>query len=303
MSLHNAGLESSINTSVSFSEGICQEEMTSVQNSTVNRQRHSDKIEKTQSTGTLSSAIKAAHTRTHRVVFAAPSEEQKHLWVNALNKVIGQEKSGEDKSQLHSISSSQLIPRNLSKRDQLDSKDGSDAKSSIMEAPSDVISNTDGNYLGLLGPRSHVQQTVLRCSGLAYVCWHRRLSVSLDNILNANQYEISGYLLRKFKSSCGWQKLWSVFTDFTLFFYKSPEEFTPIASLPLLGYRLESARPSSTTVAMSGDADDQTLHKSEVLQLTYKSHVYYFRTDTPVSFERWHTALSSALNPLSYENK
>ncbi|VUZ48575.1 unnamed protein product, partial [Hymenolepis diminuta] len=86
-------------------------------------------------------------------------------------------------------------------------------------------------------------------------------------------------------------------------FYKSPEDFTPIASLPLLGYRLESARPSSATVATSGNADAQLLHKSDVLQLTYKSHVYYFRTDTPVSYERWHSALSSALNPLSYENK
>ncbi len=42
-------------------------------------------------------------------------------------------------------------------------------------------------HLGLLGPRSHVQQTVLRCSGLVYVCWHRRLTVSLENILNANE--------------------------------------------------------------------------------------------------------------------
>lgn len=94
------------------------------------------------------------------------------------------------------------------------------------------------------------------------------------------QCEISGYLLRKFKTSCGWQKLWTVFTDFTLFFYKSPDDFTPIASLPLLGYRLESARPAAA-------AADAQLYKSDVLQLTYKSHVYYFKTDAPVSFERY----------------
>lgn len=34
------------------------------------------------------------------------------------------------------------------------------------------------------------------------------------------QNQLSGYLLRKFKNSNGWQKLWVVFTNFCLFFYK-----------------------------------------------------------------------------------
>lgn len=88
----------------------------------VNRQRHSfailvfsgERAEKTQSTGPLSSAIKPAHSRTHRVVFAAPSEEQKRLWLNALNEVIGRERNCEEKSQSHSISRSQIISRGKS---------------------------------------------------------------------------------------------------------------------------------------------------------------------------------------------
>jgi len=32
---------------------------------------------------------------------------------------------------------------------------------------------------------------------------------------------LSGYLLRKFKHSSGWQKLWVVLTNFCLFFYKT----------------------------------------------------------------------------------
>ncbi len=96
------------------------------------------------------------------------------------------------------------------------------------------------------------------------------------------QFELSGYLLRKFKSSCGWQKLWTVFTDFTLFFYKSAEDVTPLASLPLLGYRLES--PRSSTLLQERDAQ---LHKPDILRLAYKSHVYYFRTDGPISYERF----------------
>lgn len=54
-----------------------------------------------------------------------------------------------------------------------------------------------------------------------HVCWHRNTSVSyLDNHRSlVNQ--MSGYLLRKFKNSNGWQKLWVVFTNFCLFFYKT----------------------------------------------------------------------------------
>lgn len=35
------------------------------------------------------------------------------------------------------------------------------------------------------------------------------------------QNQLSGNLLRKFKNSNGWQKLWVVFTNFCMFFYKS----------------------------------------------------------------------------------
>ena len=35
------------------------------------------------------------------------------------------------------------------------------------------------------------------------------------------QNQLSGYLLRKFKNSNGWQKLWVVFTNFCLFFFKT----------------------------------------------------------------------------------
>ena len=35
------------------------------------------------------------------------------------------------------------------------------------------------------------------------------------------QNQLSGYLLRKFKNSSGWQKLWVVFTNFCLFFYNT----------------------------------------------------------------------------------
>lgn len=45
-------------------------------------------------------------------------------------------------------------------------------------------------------------------------------SVLLTGLL-VFQNQLSGNLLRKFKNSNGWQKLWVVFTNFCLFFYKS----------------------------------------------------------------------------------
>ena len=60
-----------------------------------------------------------------------------------------------------------------------------------------------------------------RANTTMHVCWHRNLSVSIDDHRHSIKNQLSGYLLRKFKNSNGWQKLWVVFTDFCLFFYKT----------------------------------------------------------------------------------
>uniref|UniRef100_A0A8B9K9L1 FERM, ARHGEF and pleckstrin domain-containing protein 2 n=1 Tax=Astyanax mexicanus TaxID=7994 RepID=A0A8B9K9L1_ASTMX len=86
--------------------------------------------------------------------------------------------------------------------------------------------------------------------------------------------QLSGYLLRKFKNSNGWQKLWVVFTNFCLFFYKTHQDDFPLASLPLLGY----------TVSTPGEAD--SIHKEYVFKLQFKSHVYFFRAESEYTFER-----------------
>ncbi|KAL5961231.1 FERM ARHGEF and pleckstrin domain-containing protein 1 [Taenia solium] len=297
VSLYNAGLESHIKTSVSFSEGISQEGAAASRNSSKERYSFAILVFSGERVDKGHSTTKAVHSRTHRIVFAAPNEEQKRLWLTALNRVLGCDKeSGKKMNMCPSMApvpSLHVTKTGIPKHDHSNTEGKSQLVSEAQEAQemqSDVAPNSRNNHLGLLGPRSHLQQTVLRCSGLAYVCWHRRLSVSLDNVLNANQCEISGYLLRKFKTSCGWQKLWTVFTDFTLFFYKSPDDFTPIASLPLLGYRLESARPAAA-------AADAQLHKSDVLQLTYKSHMAQctiLRIESLISREKMTPALPNS---------
>lgn len=89
------------------------------------------------------------------------------------------------------------------------------------------------------------------------------------------QNQLSGYLLRKFKNSNGWQRLWVIFTSFCLFFYKTHQEDAPLASLPLLGY----------TVSIPTNADP--VNCRHVFKLHFKSHVYFFRADSEYTWKRW----------------
>ena len=71
------------------------------------------------------------------------------------------------------------------------------------------------------------------------------LSVAIMDHQRALENQLSGYLLRKFKNSNGWQKLWVVFTNFCLYFYKTFQDDFPLASLPLLGYSVNTPSPVS----------------------------------------------------------
>ncbi|XP_014915571.1 FERM, RhoGEF and pleckstrin domain-containing protein 1-like isoform X3 [Poecilia latipinna] len=121
-----------------------------------------------------------------------------------------------------------------------------------------------------------------RGNTMVHVCWHRSTSVSMVDFSVAVENQLSGNLLRKFKNSNGWQKLWVVFTNFSLFFYKSHQDDYPLASLPLLGY--------SVTVP----AENENIHKDYVFKLHFKSHVYYFRSESEYTFERWMEVIRSA---------
>ncbi|KAL6100864.1 farp1 [Pungitius sinensis] len=120
-----------------------------------------------------------------------------------------------------------------------------------------------------------------RGNTMVHVCWHRNTSVSVVDFSLAVENQLSGNLLRKFKNSNGWQKLWVVFTNFSLFFYKSHQDEYPLASLPLLGYSVTI--PSET----------ENIHKEYVFKLHFKSHVYYFRSESEYTFERWMEVIRS----------
>ncbi|KAI1285957.1 FERM, ARHGEF and pleckstrin domain-containing protein 1 [Halotydeus destructor] len=121
----------------------------------------------------------------------------------------------------------------------------------------------------------------MRSNTMVHVCWHRNCSIGINEYKAAFSTCLSGYLLRKFKNSSGWQKLWVVFANFCLFFYKSHQEL-PLASLPLLGYKL------------SLPLEEENMGKKYVFKLYFKMHVYYFRADSEYSFVRWMDAIRMA---------
>ncbi|XP_048656678.1 FERM, ARHGEF and pleckstrin domain-containing protein 1 isoform X4 [Marmota marmota marmota] len=131
------------------------------------------------------------------------------------------------------------------------------------------------------------RQAPHRGNTMVHVCWHRNTSVSMVDFSVAVENQLSGNLLRKFKNSNGWQKLWVVFTNFCLFFYKSHQDNHPLASLPLLGYSLTI--PSEA----------ENIHKDYVFKLHFKSHVYYFRAESEYTFERWMEVIRSATSSAS----
>ncbi|XP_069752559.1 FERM, ARHGEF and pleckstrin domain-containing protein 2 isoform X2 [Narcine bancroftii] len=126
------------------------------------------------------------------------------------------------------------------------------------------------------------KQTYHRANTTVHVCWHRNTSVSMLDHSVAVENQLSGYLLRKFKNSNGWQKLWVVLTNFCLFFYKTHQDDYPLASLPLLGY------------SVSMPSDNDCIHKDYVFKLQFKSHVYFFRAESEYTFERWMEVIKSA---------
>ncbi|VDP78241.1 unnamed protein product [Echinostoma caproni] len=174
---------------------------------------------------------------------AAPSDWQRDRWLEDISRAILAAKTKPSPGMETGVSISMV-----------------DSKLSIMDSNEAADSST-------------ILQRVTTTS--VHVCWHRSFTYSMQDILRANEYQTSGYLLRKFKNSNGWQRLWVVFTQNCLFFYKSYRDDCPLASLPLLGY-----------IITTPGADDQ-IRRDNVIKMQFKNHVYFFRGETHHSFEKY----------------
>ncbi|CAF4893758.1 unnamed protein product, partial [Rotaria magnacalcarata] len=199
------------------------------------------------------------YTGTRSLLVAASSETEKNKWLNDLVSGIENIKSTSDEQH----------------KNQYTSTLKSNASSENLDYS--VVGTVDEEKIHQIEP-SCIQH---RANTTMHVCWHRNLSVSMNDHRQSIRNQLSGYLLRKFKNSNGWQKLWVVFTNFCLFFYKTYQDDFPLASLPLLGYR--SSLPSET----------DGVNKDFVFKLQFKNHVYFFRAESQYAFDRWMEVVSS----------
>ncbi|XP_041624075.1 FERM, ARHGEF and pleckstrin domain-containing protein 2 isoform X1 [Vulpes lagopus] len=194
------------------------------------------------------------------IVVAASTRLEKEKWMRDLNDAIDAAKSGSDLS-LVLPGSVPCVPPYRS------------SEAASLEQEAEEAGGPHGSLEG---------QGQRRANTTVHVCWYRNTSVSRADHSAAVENQLSGYLLRKFKNSSGWQKLWVVFTNFCLFFYKTHQDDHPLASLPLLGY----------SVSVPEEADG--VHKEHVFKLQFKSHVYFFRAESKYTFERWMEVIERA---------
>ncbi|KFU88949.1 FERM, RhoGEF and pleckstrin domain-containing protein 2, partial [Chaetura pelagica] len=195
------------------------------------------------------------------IVVAASTRLEMGKWMEDLNMAIEMAKKSTEKSDM-------LLENSLCNR----SNRSSDEVSLEQESEDDIHSSRSS-----LDRQSHH-----RANTTMHVCWYRNTSVSMTDHSVAVENQLSGYLLRKFKNSNGWQKLWVVFTNFCLFFYKTHQDDYPLASLPLLGY------------AVSSPLEADGIQKDFVFKLQFKSHVYFFRAESKYTFERWMEVIKRA---------
>ncbi|XP_047629962.1 FERM, ARHGEF and pleckstrin domain-containing protein 2 isoform X2 [Phacochoerus africanus] len=194
------------------------------------------------------------------IVVAASSQLEKEKWMQDLNTAIEAAKSSGDTAPAPADSVLCALSHGSSEEVPLEQES---------EGGCSAQGSSDGQ-----GQR--------RATTTVHVCWHRSTSVSRADRSAAVENQLSGYLLRKFKNSSGWQRLWVVVANFCLFFYKTHQDDYPLASLPLLGYRVSVPR----------EADG--VHKEHVFKLQFKSHVYFFRAESRYTFRRWMEVIERA---------
>ncbi|KAL9964479.1 hypothetical protein ACROYT_G028125 [Oculina patagonica] len=240
-------------------------------------------------------------------LLAASSEEEKYKWMEDLKRAVKQAKDrvfcgacSQKRSKLAYRTSNMRSTRflceecynvleeeNLLNGDSPYPQMGPIGKVLPMPTPVDIVERTEGDgsddEIGS-SPVSSLDKRHAHTHTMSTrrVCWHRNTSISMAEHSLSVRNQMSGELLRKFKTGNRWQKLWVVFTNFCLFFYKTHEDEFPLASLPLIGYSV--ARP------VEADGIDKDL----VFKLQYKTHVYFFRAENEYTFFRWMEVIASA---------
>ncbi|GMT31579.1 hypothetical protein PFISCL1PPCAC_22876, partial [Pristionchus fissidentatus] len=154
----------------------------------------------------------------------------------------------------------ELPPIHIDNRSEEEKNGGEERRETVRATKSPVDNETSSN------PR---KMSAIEMS------WHRNTAIRHDDWINMVTTFKSGYMLRKLRNSSGWQRLWIVLANFSLFFFKTHTEATPLASLPLLEY----------SVCIPTLQDD--MPQEHVFKLVFSTHTYFFRAENHHNMMRW----------------
>ena len=169
--------------------------------------------------------------KTFQFCFSS-TESDRQSWIRAIKEsAIAQQQQ-----QQNNNNSLMLTNQSLPSNDLLDKIDSAlnehwknlNGTSTATDTAISTMNNGNGNgndnqqqQFGIDNIQQQQQQS--RSNTIIHVCWQRNCTITNFDYRYALTVSFSGYLLRKFKNSSGWQKLWVEFTHFCLFFYKTAE--------------------------------------------------------------------------------
>ncbi|KER22811.1 hypothetical protein T265_09180 [Opisthorchis viverrini] len=228
------------------------------------------------------------HKHRRKIIFSAPTELIRDSWVDAIQSVTD--------NFTHVSPQLVFIPTSA------------DLFQGVIRLPdpssSDILrlqltlqcgeSNRTGSSWSIDWKNTRIAAQGVLWNNLLNVCWRRHLTMSQMQLLNGNDCEMHGSLFRKFQRGSGFQRLWTVLSDFRLTFYKDPGDSQPQTTLTLPGYSISLV--SCDTENRSKDAKPGKAMSDSDLVLVRNSKEHVFRAESNQALMSWFQALQTILN-------
>ncbi|KAG5450947.1 hypothetical protein CSKR_105297 [Clonorchis sinensis] len=228
------------------------------------------------------------HKHRRKIIFSAPTELIRDSWVDAIQSVTD--------TFTHVSPQLVFIPTSA------------DLSQGVIRLPdpssSDILrlqltlqcgeSNRTGSSWSIDWKNTRLAAQGVLWNNLLNVCWRRHLTMSQMQLLNGNDCEMHGSLFRKFQRGSGFQKLWTVLSDFRLTFYKDPSDSQPQTTLTLPGYSIGLV--SCDTEDRPKDAKPGKAMSDSNLVLVRNSKEHVFRAESNQALMSWFQALQTILN-------
>ncbi|CAJ0581141.1 unnamed protein product, partial [Mesorhabditis spiculigera] len=114
-----------------------------------------------------------------------------------------------------------------------------------------------------------------KAQSLLASCWSKGGTLRREEVHQMAERWRAGLVLRKLKTSSGWQKLFVLHAHGHLFFFNSHKDPSPMIALNLIDY----------TVSVPTLQDNIAFRN--VVKLSHQQVAYFFRTDSHYAFLRW----------------